>query len=178
MKKKILCIIGPSGSGKTLFERLLTQQFPGLFHRICSYTTRKMRYDEANGREHWFVGKELMPPSNRMLAFTTFGDNYYWADADDLQSDVINTYVIDVAGLHWLKHYYGNDLDIRVLYVKRTNRDNIDSERKQRDKGMPELKPDEIDCVIRNEGSKIDFQANTWQLVTYIKNIFNENVMP
>ena len=55
MKTKIIAIVGPSGSGKTTLAEYFQRQF--CIPTIVSYTTRPMRAGEANGREHWFVGK-------------------------------------------------------------------------------------------------------------------------
>lgn len=155
MKKRILCIIGHSGSGKTTFERMLCRQFGSHFKPIVSYTTRPMRPDETEGVQHHFVGSDRAPRQAETLAYTKYGDYEYWAEPDDLDEKLINTYVIDVEGYRYLKHFFGEQYDIRVAYVKRSVRNGIDLQRQQRDRNRMTLNPDEIDCIVYNEGSKV-----------------------
>lgn len=151
-KKKILCIIGRSGSGKTTIERLLDLFTPYHYHSIVSYTTRPMRPGETDGVEHHFVKPEQKPDGKNMLAYTKYGNYEYWADKRDVQDDVINTYVIDVEGYHYLKRYYSDEYDIKVAYVSRhIPTDDIDISRRIRDYGREELSPDEIDVILNND---------------------------
>lgn len=175
-KKRILCIIGHSGSGKTFFERMLTRTYPNYFNRIVSYTTRPMREGETEGIEHHFVSEDQIPDHKQMLAYTRYGDYEYWADASDLEDFKTNTYVIDVEGYRYLKHYFADDYDIRVVYIKRSVRTGIDLQRQQRDRGRMVLNPDEIDCIIRNEGSKIDlYDTMRNHIAPYLFRIFSDN---
>ena len=62
------------------------------------------------------------------------------------------------------------------MYVKRSKRDDIDEDRKERDRGRMELTPDDIDILFRNEGSISDLIANTRNnIFGYIMSVFNEN---
>lgn len=177
-KKKVLCIIGHSGSGKTTIEELLVKTFPMHFQRVVSYTTRPKREGETNGWEHYFVGKDQAPTNKDVLAYTKYGEYEYWALPDDLVTGRINTYVIDVEGYKYLQQFYGDKLEIRVMYVKRTNRKNIDQDRADRDRGRMQLQPDEIDMVLRNEGGISDLIANVQNnIFDYIMSIFNENTV-
>ena len=47
-------ISAPSGTGKTTLCKQLAANIPGLWHSI-SYTTRKPRLGEENGREYFFT---------------------------------------------------------------------------------------------------------------------------
>lgn len=152
MKTKILCIIGRSGSGKTTIEALLHHYMPDLFQPVVSYTTRQMRDGEQDGVEHRFVGKEQMPPQDRMLAYTQYGDAEYWADKDMLDAGKINTYVIDVEGYRYLRHFHADEFDLRVMYVRRPVVSGIDLQRRQRDLHRMTLQPDDIDMVVVNDG--------------------------
>lgn len=172
-KKQILCIIGHSGSGKTTIELTMEQFYPGMFHRIVSYTTRPMREGEKDGVEHHFVQSSKVPDKSRMLAYTRYGGYEYWADTNDVWDNIINTYVIDVEGYRFLKRYYGDQYDIRVMYVKRTVAGDIDQERRDRDNGREELSPDEIDVLFPNEGSKADFCIILASNLYTINTVFN-----
>ena len=174
-KKKVLCIIGSSGSGKTTIERLLEQTFPMHFKRLVSYTTRPMRDGETQGVEHQFV-KRL--EYGGILAYTRYSDYEYGAKESNLVTGKVNTYVIDVEGFRFLQRYFADKLQIRVMYVKRTKRDNIDEDRKERDRDRMELTPDDIDILFRNEGSISDLIANVRNnIFGYIMSVFNENTV-
>lgn len=176
MKKKVLCIIGHSGSGKTTIEQLLEKSFPMHFKRVVSYTTRPMREGEHEGVEHRFVESSRVPHTGNVLAYTRYGDYEYWTEPEDLVTGKINIYVIDVEGYRYLKEFHDNELEIRVMYVKRSSRDNIDRERAERDMGRMQLTPDDIDITLRNEGSISDLMANVLNnIFGYIMGIFNEN---
>lgn len=56
-KGHLFVVSGPSGAGKTtLIERFLKEDSSSRFS--ISYTTRKQRANEMNGREYYFVDKE------------------------------------------------------------------------------------------------------------------------
>ena len=173
-RKKVLCIIGSSGSGKTTIERLLEQTFPLHFKRLVSYTTRPMREGETQGVEHQFV--KCLENTDDQLAYTKYGDYEYWAKTSDIVPGKVNTYVIDVEGFRFLQRYFADKLEIRVMYVKRSKRDDIDEDRKERDRDRMELTPDDIDILFRNEGSISDLIANVRNnFFGYIMSVFNEN---
>ena len=173
-RKKDLCIIGSSGSGKTTIERLLEQTFPLHFKRLVSYTTRPMREGETQGVEHQFV--KCLENTDDQLAYTKYGDYEYWAKTSDIVPGKVNTYVIDVEGFRFLQRYFADKLEIRVMYVKRSKRDDIDEDRKERDRDRMELTPDDIDILFRNEGSISDLIANVRNnFFGYIMSVFNEN---
>lgn len=155
MKKKILCIIGRSGSGKTYFESLLHHYLPDLFKPVVSYTTRPIREGETDGVEHHFVTPEQRPAADRILAYTIYGGNQYWADANDLSDEHINTYVIDVEGYRYLRYSHSDEYDIKVVYVRRPVVTGIDLQRRQRDKGRMTLEPDDIDYVLNNDRDRM-----------------------
>ena len=173
-RKKVLCIIGSSGSGKTTIERLLEQTFPLHFKRLVSYTTRPMREGETQGVEHQFV--KCLENTDDQLAYTKYGDYEYWAKTSDIVPGKVNTYVIDVEGFRFLQRYFADKLEIRVMYVKRSKRDDIDEDRKERDRDRLALTPDDIDILFRNEGSISDLIANVRNnFFGYIMSVFNEN---
>jgi len=68
MKPTVFIISAPSGSGKTTLANLLREQVPGLLFSV-SYTTRKQRGSEQDGREYYFVAPEEF---QKMLAAEEF----------------------------------------------------------------------------------------------------------
>jgi guanylate kinase len=57
MKGIAYIISAPSGAGKTTLCRMAAQHFPEIRNSI-SYTTRKERPGEVNGRDYWFTTDE------------------------------------------------------------------------------------------------------------------------
>ena len=57
-KKKIICLLGETASGKDTIAKYITKTLD--IKQVVSYTTRPIRSNEQNGREHWFISKEEM----------------------------------------------------------------------------------------------------------------------
>jgi len=57
LKGLLIVISAPSGTGKTTLSHMLLREFPNMEFSV-SYTTRKPRNGEINGRDYWFVDRE------------------------------------------------------------------------------------------------------------------------
>jgi guanylate kinase len=76
---QLFVISAPSGAGKTSLVRALMQRMPELSFSI-SYTTRKQRATEQNGRDYFFVANaefERMITADEFLEHAKVFDNYY-----------------------------------------------------------------------------------------------------
>lgn len=69
----VIVISAPSGAGKTTFIKRLLRSLPRLRFSV-SHTTRPPRPDEKNGREYFFVSRQVF---ERMLARAEFVE---WAE--------------------------------------------------------------------------------------------------
>jgi guanylate kinase len=79
MKPTVFIISAPSGSGKTTLANLLREQVPGLLFSV-SYTTRKQRGSEQDGREYYFVARqefEKMLAADEFLEHAEVHGNFY-----------------------------------------------------------------------------------------------------
>ncbi|TCK02497.1 guanylate kinase [Phorcysia thermohydrogeniphila] len=72
-KGLLIVISAPSGTGKTTLCHMLLEEFPNMEFSI-SYTTRKPRPGELNGRDYFFVDRETF---ERMIEE---GDFLEWAE--------------------------------------------------------------------------------------------------
>jgi len=75
----LFVISAPSGAGKTSLVRALLERKPELCFSI-SYTTRKQRPTEVDGRDYFFVERavfESMVNKNEFLEHAKVFDNYY-----------------------------------------------------------------------------------------------------
>ncbi|MCC6503236.1 MAG: guanylate kinase [Deltaproteobacteria bacterium] len=68
MKGIAYIISAPSGAGKTTLCRMAAAHFPEIRNSV-SYTTRKPRPGEVNGRDYWFIDDETF---DRMVAAGEF----------------------------------------------------------------------------------------------------------
>lgn len=162
MKPLIICIVGASGSGKTTASTILQQQFG--WNAIVSYTTRPKRRGEINGKDHWFVHKDQVPPKRRMCAYTVFGGYEYWTEWNQFVTLFPSVYVIDEKGLINLQSHETLPFPFTLvtIKIKRDNLEGIDEKRKERDNERIDL-PDELyDYIIENNGSIEEFRASLY----------------
>ena len=160
MKTKIIAIVGQSGSGKTTMTKFVEERFG--IPSVVSYTTREMRIGETNGVEHIFVTEKDMPYANEMLAYTytQFGGYHYWATIEQVIHHPVVTYVIDEVALLKMMERFDEQYDIVPIYVRRDNRllkEQIDSERRFRDKNRVIIEDAMYAAIIENNGDLDDF---------------------
>ncbi len=133
----IFIISAPSGSGKSTLVNEVRRRVPGLEFSI-SYTTRKSRGAEQNGREYFFVTREQFEEMIRNDEFLehacVFGDYYGTArrflrnaesDAKDLLLD------IDVQGAAQIKSKLADAVSVFILPPTR-----VELERRLRERGQ------------------------------------------
>ena len=117
----VFIISAPSGSGKTTLTNRLLSLVPGLEFSI-SYTTRKPRGSEQDGREYFFVTREefekMIVEGEFLEHASVFGDYYgtakrflqqAWSKGHDLVLD------IDVQGAGQVKQNMPEAVSIFIL---------------------------------------------------------------
>lgn len=173
MKPTIVCLVGDSGSGKT-FASLHLQKVLN-WNAIVSYTTRKKREGEVNGREHWFVTDSEVPEKSRMCAYTVFGGYQYWTEWKQFSDNVINVYVIDEKGLIDLraKEQTPFSLNLVTIKIKRQHKDDIDEQRIARDKERINIPDEQYDYVLNNDYSIEAFKATLYLIGKCIERKYN-----
>jgi guanylate kinase len=75
----MLVLSSPSGAGKTTLARRLLEDEPGVKMSV-SYTTRKQRKGEVEGRDYHFVDREIfagMRDAGEFLEWAVVFDNFY-----------------------------------------------------------------------------------------------------
>ncbi|HEX6929993.1 MAG TPA: guanylate kinase, partial [Gammaproteobacteria bacterium] len=76
---KLFVISAPSGAGKTSLVRELVTAVPDVTFSV-SYTTRRQRPGEVDGKDYFFVGRaefEAMIGAGEFLEYAQVFDNYY-----------------------------------------------------------------------------------------------------
>ncbi|MFP4168336.1 MAG: guanylate kinase [Desulfonatronovibrionaceae bacterium] len=113
IKGLLLVISAPSGTGKSTLIRRLTRKY-SQFTFSTSYTTRKPRPGELNGREYWFCSKEEFEDrieNNFFAEWARVHDDYYGTPREPVLKAVESgnnlIFDIDVQGARQLKSSLG-----------------------------------------------------------------------
>jgi guanylate kinase len=91
IRGKLFVIAAPSGAGKTSLVRALMERKPELQFSI-SYTTRKKRETERDGRDYHFVSHEEfegMVARGAFLEHARVFDNYYGTSREQVESHLV-----------------------------------------------------------------------------------------
>lgn len=168
-KPLIYAVVGASGCGKTTATKILEDYgIPSL----VSYTTRRIRNDEVNGREHWFVTDADIPPKDRMLAYTYFGGKHYWTTIDQIDSKSGCTYIIDEIALVEMIEKFGDKINIIKVLIKKDRGEIeklVDTERIRRDEQRLKLDDSFYDIIIDNNGSIDDLRQQIYEKIVKTK---------
>ena len=121
MSTGVYIVSAPSGSGKTTLVERLLREVPGLQFSV-SYTTRKPRGKEQNGREYFFVSPEefqSMIAQEGLLEWAEVFGNYYgtsrrfWEEARQTGRDLLLD--IDIQGAQQVKEKIPDAISIFIL---------------------------------------------------------------
>ena len=111
----MIVLSGASASGKTEVAKELAKAFG--VTKISTTTTRKMRVNEVDGRDYFFVSVERfkqMIEEGLFVEFTHYNNNFYGSTKDQIQDN--RCVVIDPSGL---KAYMSlNDPRIVTFYLE------------------------------------------------------------
>lgn len=110
MNKYLYLIVGASGSGKTTIANILEDKYG--YKQIQSYTTRPPRSENETG--HTFVNDAFFDQLTNFIGYTRYNGYRYGATTE--QADKADIYVIDPAGVEYLKAHYDNR-PIRVITI-------------------------------------------------------------
>jgi guanylate kinase len=112
----MLVLSSPSGAGKTTLARRLLEGEPGLEMSV-SYTTRKKRKDEIEGRDYHFVDRETfasMRDHGEFLEWAVVFDNYYGTRRKPVEQALTNgrdvLFDVDWQGAEKLRAEAGADV--------------------------------------------------------------------
>ena len=121
MRGNLFVVVAPSGAGKTSLVKALLEREPNIKLSI-SYTTRKPREGEVNGRDYHFVDRaafEKMIEQGDFLEYAAVYGNYYgtskrWIE-NQLSGDHDVLLEIDWQGASQLKSIFPNLMGIFIL---------------------------------------------------------------
>lgn len=121
-RRGILFIISaPSGTGKTTLCKQIATLVPGIWHSV-SYTTRKPRVGEENGREYFFIDEKPfqdMIARNEFMEYAQVYGNWYGtprkALMDKMEQGIDVLLEIDVQGALQIKKKFEDGVYIFIL---------------------------------------------------------------
>ena len=94
----MIVLSGASASGKTEVAKVLASKY-GIV-KVITTTTRKIRVNEVDGVDYFFVSNEKfleMINEDKFVEYTQYNGNFYGSTKDQIQND--KCVVIDPAGL-------------------------------------------------------------------------------
>ena len=154
----------PSGAGKTTLTKKLSENNPN-FSISVSYTTRKPRPNEINGKDYFFINEnkfnELMK-TNSFFEHAKIFDNFYGTSKDQVLNfskqgkDVL--FDIDWQGTQQLKKI--KELSLVTFFILPPNIKTLKSRLINRHKGQEEL--------IDKRMSKFIEEVSHWNEYNYV----------
>ncbi|MDR0652314.1 MAG: guanylate kinase [Synergistaceae bacterium] len=121
MKRGLLFVLsGPAGAGKGTLRKRLFDEVDDLAYSV-SFTTRKMRRDEAGGREYHYISRdefERMADSDEFLEWAEVHRDYYGTRKSDVER-ILNegrdiVLEIDVKGCRQIKDIMPDAISIFI----------------------------------------------------------------
>ena len=122
LRRGVLFVISaPSGAGKTTLCKQLMASLPGIWHSV-SYTTRKPRAGEEDGREYYFIEESVfqkMVARHEFLEYAQVYGQWYGtprkALMDKVEQGIDVLLEIDVQGALQIKKQFGEAVYIFIL---------------------------------------------------------------
>ncbi len=166
---KAIIITAPSGAGKSTIAKHVLAEIEELEFSV-SATTRKIRKDEVDGEDYYFISKEQFIKEIDENAFVeweeVYNDIYYGTlrrEVDriwEMGKSVL--YVVDVIGAKDLKGYFGNkalsvfieppSLEVLKDRLEKRGSETDKSLAKRLQRAEKEMKEkDEFDLIIMND---------------------------
>lgn len=182
----IIVIEGPSGVGKDTLVKSLMENYPDMFEKVPSMTTREMRENESQGNPYFFVSEERFKQliaDGTLFEYTT-RHNTYRGMSKELFDNVLNRGKFpvkdcDKIGLDALRKIYGNKVfgvfitcPKKEIEARLIGRGESGESLATRLNNYDEYVKNEVyfDTTIEN----IDLEVATKQLYDKIMNFYNQ----
>ena len=161
----MIVLSGASASGKTEVAKMLASKYG--ITKVITTTTRKIRVNEVDGRDYFFVSKERfleMIKEDRFVEYTSYSNNYYGSTKDQIKPN--RCVVIDPNGLQ--AYISLHDPNIITFF--------LEADEETRYKRMLERGDNEDDARARIINDKEIFKLENVKNVDYLIDSENFNV--
>lgn len=183
IKKKIIIISGHSGAGKSTIVRNIIndKKFSSYFCLSTSFTTRKIRRNEVDGIDYFFVSEsefKKKKKKNFFIEYNIYNGNYYGTPRNFLEKDIQNYKIplleIDVNGREKISEEIGKEYVVSIFITAQLS--SLKSRIKERDVSQLKKKmTSEEKSSIRNRLYKhYDYESTTIWKSNYI--LINEKL--
>jgi guanylate kinase len=122
---KIIIIVAPSGTGKSTLIKRLKEEFREL-HWSVSFTTRKMRPGEVDGKHYFYISREEFIKKKDQGDFIEWAEvhgNYYGTSLGFVSTKIDNGFSLlfdlDVQGADNMKAQFGEEA--RAIFISPPN---------------------------------------------------------
>lgn len=162
----LFIISGPSGVGKSTIAKMAVKTLGDKISKLPTYTTRKPRTGEINGKDYLFIDKNKFKDfisSGEILESNLFNNNYYGTSKTEIDNAIINhkniLLILDIHGATAIKKIYPETTSIFLTTNMkdienrlRSRGQNTESEIKDRlNTAKSELKAEKLfDYIIKN----------------------------
>ena len=161
---KMFVLSSPSGAGKTTLTKKLAENNPN-FSISISYTTRKPRPNEVNGKDYHFISQEkfdLLIKKNDFFEYAKIFDNFYGT----LKSPILKLlsegkdvlFDIDWQGTQQLKNI--KNLILVTFFILPPNIEVLKNRLLNRHKGQEEM--------IKKRMKKFNEEVSHWNEYNYV----------
>lgn len=169
-------ILGKTCSGKTTVVDKLCEKYPN-YQKVVTYTTRKPRSGEINGKDYWFISDEEFQDlrgkgrfSEYKVYHTVEGDWWYGSILDNLDDDKDYLIILTPDGLKDIQnsvedfisiYLYANQDTVKKRLIKRDDDPNEASRRMIRDTEDFKGLENEVNRIVyNNSDNNIDDVAD------------------
>ncbi len=124
---KIIILSGTSGSGKSSTIKAIMD------NEIISFTTRKQRINEIDGRDYVFITEEEFQKllhNDGLIEWTKYDNNHYGVSKDELHNKTSKDdayWIADFNGMKQMKKLYSNCITIFFFAEKKDCEDRMRS---------------------------------------------------
>ena len=115
----MVCICGKAASGKDTILKTILEEYPDIFCRNLSTTTRSPRKGEIQGIDYDFITEEQMMNkllNGDMLEVVEFNGSFYGTALDTLSTEKINISIYNPGGIELLLE--NTQINLLIFYIE------------------------------------------------------------
>lgn len=184
MRKNLVVISGPSGVGKTTVVKEVLKQHPEL-NKTVSVTTRKLRKNEVDGKDYYFVSTEEFYDyqfNGKLLEYNVYNHNHYgtlYSEIDKYPTDKPIILVVDTTSRRSVLRHFPLST---TIFIQPPSVDELKKRIENRGENSVEEVEERMERAV-NEMEEVKYYDYVFvnddlqECAKQIKEIINRNVM-